>query len=393
MHFRRSVALMAMSLLVAMPPYATGQELPGVSETEIRIGNTNPYTGPASSFGTIGRTLSAFFDMINDNGGINGRQITYISYDDSYSPPRTLEQARRLVEADDVLLVFQSLGTGPNLAIRDYLNDAGVPQLFVGSGATFFDDPQNFPWTMPFTPSYRAEATVIANYILNAFPEAVVGVLYQDDDFGRDYLAAIYAAFAGRLRVVSQPYAVGDATVDSQIIALRDAGASVLVSAASIRSAAQAIRRTAEIGWSPNHFVASVSSGIEDTLTPAGLDNAVGVMTTRYLMDPADPAFSSDPEMLEFLSFFERYDPGTGEPGAVEVYAYAAAWALVEVLRRCGDDLSRGNVIRQAAGLVDVDLPLLLPGVLVETSSNDYSPIEQLRLSRFDGQSYVLLDH
>lgn len=369
---------------------AAGQELPGVTDNEIRVGNISPYTGPAAAFSTIARVQAAFFEMVNDSGGVNGRSIRFISYDDAYTPPRTLEQARRLVEADDVLLIFQSLGTGPNLAIRGYLNDAGVPQLFIATGATFFDDPTRYPWTMPFTPSYRAEAVVYANHIIATFPDAVVGILYQDDDFGRDYLDAITAAIGESMPIVSQPYAVSDSNVDAQIAALKDAGATVLVSAASIRTAAQAIRRAAELAWAPQHYIASVSAGIEDTLEPAGLENAIGVITARYVMDPT--TYADDPEMLAFLSFFEAYDPGTGEPGSLEVYAYAAASALVEVLRRCGDDLSRENVMNQAAHLTDLDLPLLLPGVLLTTSPEDYSPIEQLRLSQFDGTRYVLLD-
>jgi len=367
---------------------AAAQALPGVSATEIRIGNILPYTGPAAAWGELGRTYAAFFEMINDQGGIAGRQIAFISNDDGYSPPRTIEQARRLVERDDVLLIFQSLGTPTNLAIRDYMNENGVPQLFMASGAPVFDDPANFPWTMRWNHSFESEAYVYADHILENFHDAKIGVLYQNDDSGQEALRALRERIGGRFEIVAQPYSVSDPTVDAQIAALQAAGVDVFVNMAVASFAAQAIRRAAELQWRPYHLLYSGSASIAEVFEPAGVANAIGIVTIRHSIDPADPAFATDPGLMEFTRFMEEYRPGESY-GVLEAYAYNAASALVEVLRRCGDDLSRSNVMAQAANLTDLDLPMLMPGVTVNTSPTDYAPIEQFRMARFDGQSFM----
>lgn len=383
------VSIVAVSLCLAAPIGAAAQQMPGISDTEIRIGNINPYTGPAAAYGTIGRTLEAFFDMINDQGGINGRLVRFISYDDGYNPTRTLEQARRLVENDDVLLIFQSLGIPPNLAIRDYMNEVGVPQLFMAAGAWLFDDPTAYPWTMPWTPSVESEMVVFADHIAETFAEATVGVLYLNDAFGQQGLAALTGNLGSRYEVIAQPVDVGEPTVDAQIAAFRAAGADVLVNMAGIRAAILTIRRLAELQWQPYHMVNSAAASIESTFRPAGIEDAIGIITVRYSKDPGNQAFADDPGLHEFLSFWESYGQGSERPGVFESYAFNVASALVEVLRRCGDDLSRENVMRQAASLTNLELPMLVPGVTVTTDSDDFAPIEQFRLSLFDGEAFV----
>lgn len=374
---------------LAAADFANGQELPGVTDTEIRIGHILPYTGPAAAWGPIGTTIAAYFRMINDLGGINGRSVVFISYDDGFSTPRTVEAARRLVERDDVLLIFQSAGVQQNLAIRDYLNELGVPQLFMANSATVFDDPVNYPWSMRWNPTSTSEAKAFADHILAEFVEARIGVLYENDEWSREYLQALTERLNGRFEIVSQIYDITDPTVDAQVLALQAAGVDVFLNFAGPRFAAQAIQRAAEIQWHPYHIIASVSSGIEQTFLPAGFENAVGIVSLRYQKDTSDPANRNDPDVAEFQWFWENYNPGTGEQGIVEVYAFSVAAALVSVLRRCGDDLSRANVMRQATNLVALEVPLLLPGITVNTSPTDYAPLEQFRMSRFDGVSFV----
>jgi branched-chain amino acid transport system substrate-binding protein len=378
--------LMACALVLAWPGAA--QPLPGVSDSEIRIGNLVPYSGPAAAYGDLGRVHAAFFAMVNDLGGINGRRVTLLSNDDGYSPPRTLEQARRLVERDDVLLIFQSLGTPTNLAIRDYMNEMGVPQLFMATGSPVFDDPVNYPWTMRWNPSFESEARVYADYILETFEQATIGVLYQNDDSGRSAVAVLAESIAGRFPIVSQPYDQTDPTVDAQVAALQAAGVTVFVNLAIGRFAAQSIRRAAELQWRPHHILYSGSASIAETFMPAGLENAVGIITTRHSIDPADPAFADHPGRAEFVWFMENYLPGR-QYTVLEAYAYNVASALVEVLRRCGNDLSRADVMEHAANLTDLALPMLIPGITVNTSPTDYAPIEAFQMARFDGNSFV----
>jgi branched-chain amino acid transport system substrate-binding protein len=379
----------AMATAISAAPWSlAAQSLPGVSEGEIRIGNILPYTGPAAAWGELGRVYASFFEMINDRGGINGRRVDFISGDDGYSPPRTLEQARRLVERDDVLLIFQSLGTSNNLAIRDYMNELGVPQLFVASGSLLFDDPAHYPWTMRWNPSFESEAQAFADHILENFTEAKVGILYQNDDSGREAVRVLTERINGRFEVVAQPYNSNDPTVDAQVAALQAAGVDVFVNIAVARAASQAIRRAAELGWHPYQLLYSGSSSIVDVLEPAGIENAIGIITARHSIDPNDPVFAGNPGLDAFLQFMRTYRPND-QLGVTQAYAYNVASALVEVLRRCGDDLSRENVMRQAASLSDLDLPMLIPGITVNTSPTDYAPIEQFIMARFDGRSFV----
>ncbi|MGY2845293.1 branched-chain amino acid transport system substrate-binding protein [Bradyrhizobium sp. USDA 4509] len=365
---------------------------PGVSDTEIKIGNIMPYSGPASAYGVIGKASEAYFRMINDQGGINGRKIKFISYDDAYSPPKTVEQARKLVENDEVLLVFQPLGTSGNTAIQKYLNTKKVPQLFVASGATKWGDPKGFPWTMGFQPNYQSEGRIFAKFILEQKPDARIGVLYQNDDFGKDVLKGLKDGLGAKtsLIVAEANYEVSDPTADSQIVKLKTAGADVFVDLTSPRFAALAIRKVAELGWKPMHFLSSVSGSIGSVLQPAGLENAKGVLSTAYTKDPSDPLWNNDPGMIKWNAFMDKYMPGANKADQGHVSSYMATQTLVEVLRRCGDDLSRENIMRQAASLRDLEVDVLLPGIKVNTSPTDFYPVEQMQMRRFDGRVWEL---
>ena len=343
---------------VAFGPHggAHAQDLPGVTDTEIRIGNISAYTGPAAAWSVIPETQAAFFRMINDQGGINGRLIRFISYDDGFSPPRTLERARRLVERDDVLLIFQSLGTSPNLAIREYMNEVGVPQLFIATGASLFDDPVNYPWTMRWNASYRTEASVMAQHVLAEFDEATFGILYQNDDFGRDFLGVLMDELADHYATVSQPYDVTDPTVDAQIAAMKAAGVDVFINLAAARQASQAIRRATELQWSPYHILVAVSASIGGVLEPAGLENSVGIVIAASQKPISDSRWDQDVDVIAFKEFMQDYYPDGDTRGGFEAYGYLLANALVEVLRRCGDDLSRQNVMRHSADLSELQL-------------------------------------
>lgn len=384
---RARITLGLIGMLLASEP-VLGQT-PGVTPTEIRIGNSVPYTGPAAAYGTFGRTLDAFFSMINDQGGINGRLIRFISYDDGYSPPRALEQARRLVERDDVLLMFDNIGTGTNLAIRDYLNEAGVPHLFLAAGAETFDDPAAYPWTMRWNGGYRAEGEVYARYIAATHPGARIGVLYQNDAFGLDYLNGLRDGLDPRWEIEALPYEPGDANVDAQVAQLAAVGAEVFVMFALPRVTAQAIARAAEIGWRPRQIQGNVSASVPDVMIPAGVENGIGNVTAVYTKDPGYSGWAGSPDIVLFHAFMEQYFPEGDPRGVFESSAYAAGWALVEVLRRCGDNLSRENVLRQAESFRDFVVPNLLPGIVLNTSPTDHAPIEQFFLARFDGVAFV----
>jgi branched-chain amino acid transport system substrate-binding protein len=366
---------------------------PGVTDTEIKIGNTNPYSGPASAYGAIGRALSAYFAKINDEGGINGRKINFISLDDGYSPPRTVEQIRKLVEQDQVLLIFQSLGTPTNTAVHQYLNAKKVPQLFVATGATKWGQPKKFPWTIGWQPNYQSEARIYAKYILDHKPEGKIGILYQNDDYGKDYLTGFKAGLgdqAAKMIVAEQSYEVTDPTVDSQIISLKNSGADIFFDITTPKFAAQAIRKAADIGWKPLHFLNNVSNSVGSVLTPAGLDKSVGLITSLYQKDPTDPQWQDSPEYLEWVAWMDKYNPAGAKTDQFNVYGYNAAMTLVQLLKQCGDDLSRANVMRQAANLKNLELPMLLPGVVINTSSTDFYPIESMQLAKFDGEKWVL---
>ena len=387
-----SLALAACIALASAPAIAQKNYGPGASDTEIRIGNIMPYSGPASAYGVIGKASEAYFRMINDNGGINGRKITFITYDDAYSPPKTVEQARKLVENDEVLLIFQPLGTSGNTAIQKYLNSKKVPQLFVASGATKWGDPKNFPWTMGFQPNYQSEGRIFAKYILEHNPKARIGVLYQNDDFGKDVLKGLKDGLGenASLIVAEANYEVSDPTADSQIVKLKTANADVFVDLTSPRFAAQAIRKVAELGWKPMHFLSTVSGSIGSVLQPAGLENAKGILSTAYTKDPSDPRWKNDPKMIKWNAFMDKYMPGANKADQGYISSYMATQTLVKVLRRCGDDLSRENVMRQAASLHDFEVDVLLPGIKVNTSSTDFYPVEQMQMRRFDGRVWQL---
>jgi branched-chain amino acid transport system substrate-binding protein len=364
---------------------------PGVSDTEIKIGNINPYSGPASSYGVIGKTEAAYFNKINADGGINGRKINFISYDDSYSPPKTVEQARKLVESDGVLLIFQSLGTPPNTAIQKYMNSKRVPQLFVATGATKWNDPQNFPWTMGWQPSYQSEGHIFAQYLLRNYPREKIGILYQNDDYGKDYVKGLKDGLNGKMQIVAEsPYEATDPTIDSQIVSLRGAGADVLYDITIAKFSAQAIKKVAEINWKPVHLLNGVSTSVGGVMRPAGLDNSRGVLSTAYLKDPTDPQWKNDSAYKQWVAFMDQYYPEGDKTNAFTVYGYSVAQTLIQVLKQCGDDLSRENVMRQAANLHDLQVGMLLPGIMVNTSPTDFAPVKQMQMQRFNGQTWEL---
>jgi branched-chain amino acid transport system substrate-binding protein len=382
------VASVATSTALAQKKYG-----PGVTDTEIKIGNTNPYSGPASAYGTIARSEAAYFKMINDQGGINGRKINFISLDDAYSPPKTVEQVRRLVEQDEVLFIFQSLGTPSNTAIHKYMNAKKVPQLFVATGATKWGDPQNFPWTIGWQPNYQTEGRLYAKYLLQNKPDARIAVLYQNDDYGKDYVKGLHDGLgsqADTLIAKEVSYEVTDPTVDSQIVTLQASGADTLFIIATPKFAAQAIRKTYDVSWKPLTFVNNVSSSVATVLLPAGLEKSVGLITALYLKDPTDPQWENDPPMKNWLAWMKKYFPDGDVKDIFNVYGYAVARTLVQVLKQCGDDLTRENVMRQAANLKNFEVSVLLPGIRINTSPTDFYPIEQVQLARFDGRRWVL---
>ena len=367
---------------------------PGASDTEIKIGNIMPYSGPASAYGTIGKTEAAYFKMINDEGGINGRKIDFISLDDGYSPPKTVEDARRLVEQDQVLFIFSSLGTPPNTAIHKYMNAKKVPQLFVATGASAWNDPQHFHWTMGWQPNYQTEAKIYAKRILETTPNAKIGVLYQDDDYGKDYLKGFedgLGAKAKSMIVAKVSYETSDPTVDSQIVQLQASGANVFFNITTPKFAAQAIRKAYDIGWKPVQYLNNVSQSIGSVLKPAGLDKSVGVISTQYGKDPTDPTWTDDKGMKDWRAFMAKYYPGGDVTDTSNVVGYGLAQTMVQVLKQCGDNLTRENVMKQAANLKNYRTEVLLPGIHINTSPTDYAPIKAMQLVRFDGTKYVAM--
>ena len=385
------LASLLLGLSMSMDPAAAQKKYdPGATDSEIKIGNIMPYSGPLSAYALIGRTEAAFFTKINAEGGINGRKINFITYDDAFSPPKTVEQARKLVESDEVLLMFQSLGTPTNNAIRPYMNMKKVPQLFVATGATQFGDPKNFPWTMGWQPTYQTEGRIYAKYILEKLPQGKIGILYQNDDSGRDYVKGLKdglgAEAAKRMIVAELPYDPSEPTVHSQIVTLKTLGADIFFNESSPKFAAQAIRKAAEIGWKPVQFLASISNSVGSVLKPAGLENAKGILSTNYLKDPTDPTWKEDPAIKEWAAFMDKYFPEGDKTSTFSVYGYLPAQTMVQVLKQCGDELTRENVMRQAANLKDFELGLLLPGIKINTSPTDYFPVEQMQMSRFNGE-------
>ena len=390
--FLTSSAAAAAALATSAWP-ARAENAPGITDTEIKIGQTMPYSGPASAYGVIGKTEAAYFKMINDQGGVNGRKINLISLDDSYSPPKTVEQIRRLVEQEQVAFLFNTLGTGPNVAIRQYLNDNKIPQLYVSTGASLFSDPEHFPWTIGFNPNYQTEAKIYGKHILQTKPDAKIGVLYQNDGFGKDYLiglkAALGAEHAGML-IKEVSYETSEPTIDSQIVTLQGSGADVLIIAATPKFAAQAIRKTYDLGWNPVRYVTDVSLSIASVMKPAGVEKAKGLITANYGKDTTDPRWKDDPGVKEFTAFAKKYLSGNDLIDSNAIYGYSAAATMVQVLKQCGADLSRDSVMKQAANLKDLELPMLLPGIKINTSPDNFTPIRQEQLETFNGESWEL---
>jgi branched-chain amino acid transport system substrate-binding protein len=362
----------------------------GATDSEIKIGNTNPYSGPASSYGTIGKTIAAYFTKVNAEGGINGRKINFVTYDDGYSPPKTVEQARKLVESDEVLFLFQTLGTPPNTAIQKYMNSKKVPQLFVATGATKWGDPQHFPWTMGWQPTYQAEGHIYAKYLLEHHPQGKIGILYQNDDYGKDYVKGLKDGLGGKMQIVAElPYETTDPTVDSQIVSLKASGADVFFNVTIPKFAAQAIRKVGEIGWKPIHLLNSVSQSVGGVLRPAGLEYSKGLFSTYYLKDPTDPQWQNDAAYKDWVAFMEKYYPEGDRTSTFPVYGYTVTQSLVQVLKQCGDELTRANVMKQAADIKDQELGMLLPGIKVNTGAADFYPIKQMQMQQFDGERWV----
>ena len=366
---------------------------PGASDTEIKLGHTSPYSGPLSAFSVAGKATTAYFNMINAAGGINGRKIKFISYDDGYQPPKTVEMVRKLVESDEVLMIFQLLGTPTNIAIQKYLNQKQIPQLFIFSGASRFGDPKNYPWTMGWQPDYATEGGVYAKHILASGKDARIGILFQNDDSGKDGVIGFQKALGKqneKLIVAIASYEVTDPTVDSQIIQLKNAGANVFLNLSSPKFAAQGIRKAYDLAWRPVHYLTSPSASVQSVMKPAGFEAGQDIMTIAYLKDPTDPQWANDPEFLEWKRWMERWNPTASLADTLNVYPYALTATLVEVLKRCGDELTRANVMKQASNLRGLHVPMLLPGITINTSPTDFYPIQSLRLARFKGETWEL---
>lgn len=362
----------------------------GVSDTEIKIGNVMPYSGPASAYAAIGKTEAAYFKMINDNGGINGRQINFISYDDGFSPPKTVEQARKLIESDEVFVLFNVVGTAGNSAIQKYANLKKVPHLFISSGAARFDDPEHFPWSMAWWPGYKSEARIYARYILQKYPDKKIGILYQNDDSGKDYLAGFRDAFgpeASKKIILELPYEVTTPSVDSQVVQIKTANVDIFINLSTPKFAAQAIKKIAELGWRPVQFLGNASASTSTTMTAAGVEASKDIISAVYLKDPADSQWKNDEGIKEFRAFMTKYYPEGDQENGTTVFGYGAAKAFAEVLKKCGDNLTRDNIMKQMSSL-DMEINVYLPGIKIRTSPTDYSPIDQLQLVRFNGQRF-----
>jgi branched-chain amino acid transport system substrate-binding protein len=379
--------------LSASSAYAQKKYDSGATDTEIKIGQTVPFSGPASAYASIGKAQAAYFKMINEQGGVNGRKINLIQYDDAYSPPKAVEQVRKLVEDDEVLLTFQIIGTPSNAAVQKYLNAKKVPQMFAATGASKFTDPKNFPWTLGFNPNYFVEGRIYGQYILKEHPDAKVGVLYQNDDLGKDYLNGIKAGLgdkAAKMIVAEASYEVSDPTIDSQVLKIKDAGADLFFSASTPKQAAQAIKKIAELGWHPVHIVDINATSVGAVLQPAGLDASKGLISTNYGKDPGDPQWKDDAGMKRYLEFMAKYYPDGDKNSNFNTYGYSTAQLMVHVLKQCGDDLTRENVLKQATNLKNVELDLALPGIKGNTAPNDYRVNKQLQMMKFNGERWEL---
>jgi branched-chain amino acid transport system substrate-binding protein len=381
----------AIMMLAASPASAQKKYGPGVTDTEIKLGNTVPYSGPASAYGILGKTYAAYFKKINDEGGINGRKIVLISYDDAYSPPKTVEQTRKLIESDEVLAIVGNVGTASNIAIQKYLSAKKTPQLFLATGASRWNDPKAFPWTMGWLPSYQAEATAYATYLLKEKPNAKIGVFYQNDDFGKDYVRGLKEGLgdkAASMIVAEASYEVSEPTIDSQIVKLKAAGVDTLMTFATGKFAAQAIKKVAELGWKPLHIVPNASSSLGTVLRPAGLENAQDLVSATFAKDPTDPQWNDDAGMKKFNAFVDQYIPEGKAMASTVLSGYSIAQTMAEALRMCGDDLTRDNLMKQAANMKGVQLDGLLPGVTVDTSATDFAPIDQFQMMVFKGERW-----
>jgi branched-chain amino acid transport system substrate-binding protein len=390
-----AIVTASLALLIATGSGALAQKKydTGATDTEIKIGNIEAYSGPASAYGVIGKTEEAYFKKINAEGGINGRKINFISYDDAYSPPKTVEQARKLVESDEVLFIFNSLGTPPNSAIQKYMNAKKVPQLFVATGATKWNDPKEFPWTMGWQPSYQSETRIYAKYLLKEKPDAKIAVLYQNDDYGKDYLKGLkdgLGAKAASMIVAEESYETSEPTVDNHIVKLKSTGADVFVNITTPKFAAQAIKKIAEIGWKPLHFLNNVSISIGSVMKPSGFENGQGIIAANYIKDPSDPQWKDDAGMKSFDEFLVKYFPEGNRVDNNVMYGFTVAQTMEHVLRNCGDDLTRENIMKQAASIRDFAPSTFLPGIRINTSATDFAPIEQLQLMKFKGERWEL---
>jgi branched-chain amino acid transport system substrate-binding protein len=389
-----TISLWAASLAFAsVGAFAAGLAGPSAGDTPITIGNTMPYSGAASGLSSLGKAEAAYFAMINEQGGVKGRRINFLTCDDGYSPPKTVEVVRRLVEDEQVLVMFSMLGTAPNIAIQGYLNDNKVPHLFVASGADQWNDPKDHPWTMGWRPSYRLEAHIYARYILTSLPNARIAVLYQNDDFGKDYLTGLRDGLgdkADKMIVASQSYETTDPTVDSQIVALQGSGADVLLTAAIPKFAAQAIRKVYDIGWKPTHLLTNVSVSVKAVMQPAGTGKGIGVISAAFLKEPTDPLWQDTQEYKDWIAWMKKYNTSAAVADSLNVYGYSLAQTLVAVLKASSDNLTRDNVMKQAASVHDLKLPMLLPGITLSTSADDFQPIKQMQLQRFDGATWQL---
>ena len=389
------LATAAFALVTAMSSGALAQKKydTGASDTEIKIGSIMPYSGPASAYGIIGKTQAAYFNKINAEGGINGRKINFISYDDGYSPPKAVEQARKLIESDEVLLIFNSLGTPSNSAIQKYMNSKKVPQLFVATGATKWNDPKEFPWTMGWQPNYQSEGRIYAKFLMQEKPNGKIGILYQNDDFGKDVLKGLkdgLGAKAASMIIAEEPYETSVPTVDSQIVALKSKGADVFVSITTPKFGAQSVKKVAELGWKPLFILNNVASSTGSVIKPAGFENAQGVISATYGKDPTDPQWKDDPGVKNFDAFLAKYFPEGNRADSSVVFGYSSAQTMVHVLKAAGDDLTRANIMKQAASIKDLQLEMGLPGIKLNTSATDFAPIEQLQMMRFKGERWEL---
>ena len=377
---------------LAAPAAAQKKYDPGATDTEIKIGQTMPYSGPASAYGTIGKVQAAYFKMLNEQGGIGGRKINFITLDDGYSPPKTVEMVRRLVEQDEVLFLMGTLGTPSNTAIHKYINGKKVPHLFLATGASKWNDPKNFPWTMGFNVNYQSEGKLYGLDILRTKPNAKIAVLFQNDDYGKDYLKGFKEGLGDKAKsmiVAEVSYEVTDPTIDSQIVTLKGSGADTFFNITTPKFGAQAIRKVAEVGWKPVHYLNQVSASVGSVLKPAGLDNATGLISMQYIKDPTDPSFQGDPAMKEYFTFLKKYVPDVGLDDGNGTYGYAVAQLVTQVLKQAGDNLTRENVMKQAASLKNFQVPMAIPGILANTGADDFAPFQTMQLVKFDGKTWV----